>query len=150
MFCILVSIYIQDICIRSTPPQTAQVAYMLAALLDHCLHALFCSLRHIVMLACACMHLSSALTRHACICTTTSICVRSHVELHVPIADLQLKVCCIVPLQGAAEEGHIGCVALMLRSALKKNDLANALLAAAKHGHEHIVHLLVAAGQAQT
>ena len=34
----------------------------------------------------------------------------------------------------------------MLRSVLKKSDLANALLAAAKHGHEHIVHLLVEAG----
>lgn len=48
--------------------------------------------------------------------------------------------------QWAAEEGHIGCVALMLRSTLKKSDLGNALLAAAKHGHEHIVHLLVEAG----
>ena len=35
----------------------------------------------------------------------------------------------------------------MLRSALKKSDLANALLAAAKHGHEHIMHLLVEAGE---
>lgn len=35
----------------------------------------------------------------------------------------------------------------MLRSALKKSDLANALLAAAKHGHEHVVHLLVEAGE---
>lgn len=35
----------------------------------------------------------------------------------------------------------------MLRSALlKKSDLANALLAAARHGHEHIMHLLVEAG----
>lgn len=34
----------------------------------------------------------------------------------------------------------------MLRSALKQKDLANALLAAAKHGHEHIMHLLVEAG----
>ena len=50
-------------------------------------------------------------------------------------------------MQWAAEEGHIGCVALMLRSALKKSDLANALLAAAKHGHEHTVHLLVEAGR---
>ena len=57
----------------------------------------------------------------------------------------RLTVCAGV--QWAAEEGHIGCVALMLRSALKKSDLANALLAAAKHGHEHIVHLLVEAGE---
>ncbi len=35
----------------------------------------------------------------------------------------------------------------MLRTAVKQDDLANALLAAAKHGHEHIVHLLLEAGQ---
>ena len=35
----------------------------------------------------------------------------------------------------------------MLKSVLKKSDLANALLAAAKHGREHIMHLLVEAGE---
>lgn len=38
----------------------------------------------------------------------------------------------------------------MLRSDLKKNDLANALLAAAQNGHEHILHLLIEAGRLHT
>lgn len=35
----------------------------------------------------------------------------------------------------------------MLRTALRQDDLANALLGAARHGYEHIVHLLLEAGQ---
>lgn len=52
-----------------------------------------------------------------------------------------------VGVQWAAEEGHIGCIVLMLRTSLKRTDLANALLAAAKQGREHIVHLLAEAGE---
>ncbi|DBA74746.1 TPA: hypothetical protein ACH3X2_009406 [Trebouxia sp. C0005] len=49
-------------------------------------------------------------------------------------------------LEAAAEQGHIGCIALLLRTALRQDDLANALLAAAKNGHQHILHLLLEAG----
>ena len=52
-----------------------------------------------------------------------------------------------VGVQWAAEEGHIGCIVIMLRSSLRRTDLANALLAAAKHGHEHMLHLLAEAGE---
>ena len=52
-----------------------------------------------------------------------------------------------VSLQAAAQQGHIGCTALLLRTALKQDDLANALLAAAKTGQQHILHLLLEAGQ---
>ena len=50
-------------------------------------------------------------------------------------------------LQEAAAGGHVGCVALMLRTAPNKQDLANALLAAAKEGHDCVMHLLVGAGR---
>lgn len=54
------------------------------------------------------------------------------------------KVCCA--LEVAAENGHVGCVTLMLRSCPQQNDLNKAVLAAAGNGHEHAMLVLLDAG----
>ena len=75
----------------------------------------------------------SCVSSHACSGVCASLCVSSQVVIAVK--------------QGAAEQGHTGCVALLLRTAPGKGDLDEALLGAARQGHEHIVRLLVEAGQ---